>query len=166
MGGRGLSRCPRAPQDPQEPPQDPTMLTKAAMKTRRRLKTAMPVLRARDWTMPRDSCCRALGKSWGDTEEPVRNGRAPPKKPPLSQPPGTHSDAGVDGADEEDGGEEDEDADVDPEHQRGAGERREVSEGAWGVGVDILGGGCGTHWGNTRIWRQQMKQKTRRVQAT
>lgn len=39
-----------------------------------------------------------------------------------------------------------------------------MSEG-WGITVDIWGG-CGTYWGNTRIWRQQMKQKTRRVQAT
>lgn len=84
------------------------------------MKTAMAVLRARDWTMPRESCCRAVGKSWGGTKEPVRYGQAPQKP---SQPSGTHSDTGVDGTDEEDGSKEDEDADVDSEHQRGAGER-------------------------------------------
>lgn len=38
------------------------------------MKTAMPVLRARDWTMLRESCCRAVGKSWEGTKEPVRHG--------------------------------------------------------------------------------------------
>lgn len=102
----------------------------------------------------------------GDTEKRTLSCVA---EPPHTLPPiwpCTHSDAGVDGADKEDGGKEDEDANVDAKHQRGAEEGGSCER--WGVrgpGPRVWGG-CSTHWGNTTIWRQQMKQKTRRVQAT
>lgn len=101
------------------------------------MKTPMTVLWARDWTIFRDSRCRAAGKSWG-AKSPSRSAE-PPKTP--THWPWTHGDTGVDGTDEEDGGEEDEDADVDTEHQWGAEERGGCEcRGVGGRGEGFFGG--------------------------
>lgn len=143
-GGRGVSWCPTAPLNPPKTPKPPTQ-------------TPVPYHvdegSDEDEEDGEDGDASAAGTGLDDATGQLLQGGgeelgghqgacqawlSPPKT--LTRPSGTHGDAGVDGTDEEDGSKEDEDADVDPEHQRGAGERWEVSDGVGGGQRWNLGG--------------------------
>lgn len=94
----------------------------------------------------------------------------------------SHFDAGVDGADEEDAGKDDENADVQPEHEscsvenerkrRLLGSSSKPSLTPQEVAPIRFSGHVitrklpATYFGKMMIWMKQMQQKTKRTQAT